>query len=117
MKIHEKVKALRKKKGLTQQELADILGLHLAHTNRPENGHLQPSLEVLKKLIHVLEVSADYLLDDSSDEVEVKIEDKSLAQKIQLIEQLDPEDRNVVNCVIDAMLTNHKMRQLVVSAQ
>ncbi len=42
MKLQEKIKRLRKKAGLSQQDLADKLGIHLTHLSRLENNHLQP---------------------------------------------------------------------------
>jgi transcriptional regulator with XRE-family HTH domain len=53
---------LRKAKGWTQHELASKLELHKTHVSKFELGIIRPSLDVLKRLAHVFEVSTDYLL-------------------------------------------------------
>jgi transcriptional regulator with XRE-family HTH domain len=40
---------MRKKKGLSQSELDEKVGINTAHLSRLENGRYQPSVEVLKK--------------------------------------------------------------------
>lgn len=41
---------------------------------------------------------------------EVKIKDKTVAEKLQLIEQLEDEDKQAVYRVIDSMLTKSKFK-------
>lgn len=52
----ETIKALRNKKGLTQQQLADETGMTLRTIQRIENGEVKPSFHSLKNLSRVLEV-------------------------------------------------------------
>lgn len=113
MKLSEKIKLLRKKRGLSQQELADKIGIHITHVSRIENGHYQPSLEVIKKLMDVFEVSADYLLNDDTDSYEIRIKDKSLTERIKLIDTLEKKDRDALSQVIDSMLTKQRMRKVL----
>lgn len=113
MHLHEKIKAKRKEKGFSQQKLADMLDMHLTHLSRIENGHLQPSLDIIKKLIDIFEVSADYLLNDDMDSFEINIEHKNLADKIRLIDKLEEKDREALIQVIDSMLTKQKMREVL----
>lgn len=63
-KFHEKLKVLRKKKGLTQQELADKVGTKRVNVTRWESGNLKPSYENLSMLACIFDVSLDYLLGD-----------------------------------------------------
>lgn len=113
MKLPEKIKRLRKNASLSQQGLADKLGVHLTHLSRLENNHLQPSLEVIRKLMDVFEVSADYLLNDDMDTYEVDIKDKPLSNKIRLIDTLDDKDREALAHVIETMLTKQRMRKVL----
>jgi transcriptional regulator with XRE-family HTH domain len=113
MHIHEKIKLKRKEQGLSQQQLADKLDMHITHLSRIENGHLQPSLDVVKRLINIFEVSADYLLNDDVDTFDINIENKSLAERIQLIDKLEEKDRDALMQVIDSMLTKQKMREVL----
>ena len=64
----------RKKKGLTQIELADLVDVAQSSLARYERGEMQPSVEVAQKLANVLNVTVDELLNGSvSNEWELKI--------------------------------------------
>ena len=114
MTLGDKIRNLRKKKGLSQGELADKIGISGNHLSRLERGHYQPSADVLKKVAGVLEVSTDYILSESnSDSPEVQIQDASLAERVRMLDQLDDEDKTAIIRVIDSMLTKQRMRKLL----
>lgn len=114
MSLAENIKKIRKKKGWSQKELGEMIGSHLSHINRIETGKQNPSLEVLIKLADALEVSIDGLVRGSEEDFkEIKIEDKNMAERIKLLNTMDPEDRQAVIRVIDAMLTKKKILRIV----
>ena len=113
MELFEKIKKFRKEKGLSQEALSEKLGVHKAHLSRLENGKYQPSLEVIKKLAKAFEISIDDLLSDEEEISEVRINNKSLAEKLRLIDSLDEEDKQAIIKVIDSMLTKKKMVDLL----
>lgn len=51
-----RIKELRHKKGMTQEELADSVNVAPRHVSRIENGINTPSIETLDKIAHVLGV-------------------------------------------------------------
>lgn len=57
----KRLKELRLKKGLKQQELAEILGIKRNTYSDWENGKTEPSYENLVKLADLFEVSLDWL--------------------------------------------------------
>ncbi len=57
-----KVKELRHKKGLTQQQLSDLLGVAVSAISSYESGNRYPSYEILISLSRIFHVSTDYLL-------------------------------------------------------
>jgi transcriptional regulator with XRE-family HTH domain len=112
--LAENIKKIRKQKGWSQKDLGDMIGSHLSHVNRIETGKQNPSLEVLIKLADALGVSIDGLVRGSDEDFkEIKIEDKNMAERIKLLNTLDPEDRKVVIRVIDALLTKKKILRIV----
>jgi transcriptional regulator with XRE-family HTH domain len=114
MKLHEKIKRLRKEHGMSQARLAELTGVHKAHFSRLERGVYQPSVDLLRKIAQALNVTADYLLNDEVDEITpVKVEDKSLLEKVKLIDTLDPEEKGALLKIIDALLTKKKVIDLV----
>lgn len=57
----ERLKELRLKKGLTQQQIADEIGVNRGSYSNWEKGKREPSFENLIKLADLLEVSLDWL--------------------------------------------------------
>lgn len=62
MKFAEIFKSLRKDKELTQEQLAEVLGVSPQIVSRWENGVSQPSLELLPTIASYFETSVDTLL-------------------------------------------------------
>ena len=57
-----RLKELRKEKGLTQKQVADILGISDKGYGYYELGQREPSIEGIKTLCDLYDVSADYLI-------------------------------------------------------
>lgn len=70
MRLEEKLVALRKKKGLSQAELAEHMNVSRQAISRWEVGEAVPSTEKLKVLSQLYGVTVDHLLDDSAVEPE-----------------------------------------------
>lgn len=61
------IRQLRKHKGLTQQELADLCGLHILTIQKLESGAISPydaKYGTLVKIASALKVSVDDLLSE-----------------------------------------------------
>lgn len=59
--LGNEIRAARKDRNLTQQQLADHTGHGLRHIQRIEMGKVNPTFEMLYVLIHELGISADAL--------------------------------------------------------
>ncbi len=112
MKFNDKIKALRKAAGLSQQELADKLYIHVTHLSKMENGHLTPSIDIVQRLMKVFAVSADQLLNEDEKTV-VDIQNSELNEQIALINQLDEDEKNALIKIINSMLTKKRMKDLL----
>ena len=60
-----KVKAFRKKRGLTQEKLAELVEYSTSYISNIENAHAKPSLEAVVRIANALKVSLNDLLMDS----------------------------------------------------
>ena len=69
--LREKIKSYRESKNMTQNEIADILGVKSATVSKYESGTLEPNIESLKKLAEIFEVSVDELLNDEQDKFDI----------------------------------------------
>lgn len=69
MEINTKLKALRKQKGISQDEAAHCLGVSLSSYQKyeREKNSVTPSLEALLKLADFYGVTTDYLLDRNTE--------------------------------------------------
>lgn len=63
MKIKLNIKKVRKEKGLSQKELAEILGVHQVNVSEYERGTQYPSLERLVQLAEALDLTLDELVE------------------------------------------------------
>jgi transcriptional regulator with XRE-family HTH domain len=116
MELRQKIRMLRKKKGLSQGELAAAIDMNPSHISRLETGKYQPSVDALQRLATALDVTPDFLLNgDDTTSPEVQIQNKSLIERIRLIETLDEADQQALIQVIDSMLTKQRMKQLLQS--
>ncbi len=62
IQVASRVRATRSALKLTQEQLANELGVTHQHVSRIEGGHAVPSLDLLVRLSRHLGVSTDYLL-------------------------------------------------------
>lgn len=67
MKLNEKIFQCRKRCGLSQEELAERIGVSRQAVSKWELGTALPELDKLKLLAKTFVVSTDYLLDDAQD--------------------------------------------------
>ena len=65
--VGERIVILRRRKGLTQPELAHQTGMGISTLNRIEKGHQSMAMEKVVALARALNTSADYLLGLSED--------------------------------------------------
>lgn len=59
---YERIRDIREDKDLTQQDIANVLGLHLTTYRRYEAGEQEIPMHILKQLCEIYNISADYML-------------------------------------------------------
>ena len=72
MTIGEKIKYLRKQRGVTQTALAQLTGIHQVSIAKYEKDKMIPQPEQLEKIVEALNVSQMIFFDDSSFKLETK---------------------------------------------
>lgn len=60
--MKDRIKKLRKEKGISQAQLGEILNISQRSIGFIETGHCKPTIEQIEKMSKFFEVSADYLL-------------------------------------------------------
>lgn len=110
------VKELRKRKALSQDELAKSAGLSLRTVQRVENGETIPTGETLKRIAAVLEVAPDELLEFTSEKEVPKIVLKTKHEYIHFFnDKLVFSKTSEINLVVDyGKSVNYIFRVLIV---
>lgn len=91
MKYLENIKAIRKAKGLTQQEMSDKIGMAKNNYGKVENGQIELTVSRLYQIADILEVSVIALLGESTEDsnviAELKETNAHLTKKVEEIEE------------------------------
>ncbi len=61
-RFNENLKIARERKGISQKELAEAIGVAKSTYSLYESGNREPNVQTIKKIADVLNVSADTLL-------------------------------------------------------
>jgi len=112
MDLADNIKVIREKQGLLQKEVALHIGVDKSTYSKIEKGLRDVTVAELQKLSKLFNLSADDILnyDENILPKEVVIEDKTTAEQLQLIQQLEEEDKQTIFKLIDKMLTNKKFK-------
>ena len=102
MSFGENLKNVRKQRGVTQEELAEILGVSRQAISKWESDSGYPETEKLLVISKTLNISIDYLLNDVTVMKEKeKTEEKKLEEKQteELVKKPVPENRRKKCCI------------------
>ena len=76
----DRIKQLRKQKGLTQKEMAEAVGVGVSTVAMWESGKRTPSFKLLNDLSDLFDKSIDYILGTSDDDRSPKLNDAQVEQ-------------------------------------
>ncbi len=112
MEFKERLKQARVKKGISQNQLAKDIGIHVTNISRYERGENRPTSDVLTKLANALDVTGDFLMDGSMDDkAQNAISDKELLSQFQKVSQMPNDRKIIVKELIDAFLIKNDLQQ------
>lgn len=109
MTIRDHLIELRRERNLTQQEMADAIGVHVNQIRRYEAGATQPSLDVLKKIALTMNVTIDSLVfgegeRDPTDDLRLQFE---------AVSRMPEEERKIVKALLEGMIVKYQTKQMV----
>jgi transcriptional regulator with XRE-family HTH domain len=101
MSIGENIKMVREAKKLSQKQVALSIDMDPSQYSKIEKGKTDPSVSTVEKISAALGVSLSELF--QSDEIfkDINSIDKTIMEKIKLIEQLDDQEKNSLFNIID----------------
>jgi transcriptional regulator with XRE-family HTH domain len=113
MGFPDKLAALRKERGLTQQVLADTVRVHVVQIRRYEAGKTQPTLDIIRKLAIALSVSADELIFDKDE----RGPDEDLKLQFEAVSAFDDEDKAVARTLLESLILRHQSKRWVAAGK
>ena len=87
MELHERIAVIRKAKGLTQEQLGELVGVTRQAVSKWESGQAVPDALTIAKLCQELNLSADYVL--LGKETELRTENVAGLEQ-PVLEETDP---------------------------
>lgn len=106
------LRKLRTNKGISQQQLADVIGTSQQSVNKYENHSVEPDISVLIKLADYFETTIDYLVghvvaptQDLIEEIEPTSEERTFIRDYR---QLSKEEKESIKLVLRNYLRNRK---------
>jgi transcriptional regulator with XRE-family HTH domain len=106
-----RLRGLRTERGLSQRELADLVGIEVMQVNRYERGVNVPSIETAVKLAGVFQLTTDELLGGSRERPEAPVlRNLKLYERLRLLDDLPKDDQAVVVRLIDAVIAQRRVQ-------
>jgi transcriptional regulator with XRE-family HTH domain len=112
MKIGDNLRKLRENNGLTQQQMADLIHTHRSGYSKIENNQQEISIEALIQLSKQFKMTVDEIIsfDNSRIPNEVTIEDKATLEQLQLINELEPEEKTILLKLIETFVSKKRFK-------
>ena len=110
MSLGDNIKKIREQKGLLQKQLAAEVNIPYTSYNKVENNTREIAIDELERLSGYFGMTIDQIVHFDVQPVDITIQDKPNFEQVNLINQLDEEDRTVVFKIIDTMLTKKKFK-------
>lgn len=112
MSLGEKLKALRREKGWSQDEFAFHAQVDGRQVSRYENDRVMPSVEVVIKMAKAYNVSLDYLLIDDAPRRPLEVTVSRLAERVMGLGTLSEEDERALLHILDSLEARSKLKEL-----
>ncbi|MDD2313017.1 MAG: helix-turn-helix transcriptional regulator [Petrimonas sp.] len=113
MKIGNSLKKLRESKGLTQQEMADIIHTHRTGYSKMENNQQEIPVDGLIFLAKNFGMTVDDIIffgEKNSLPSEISLENKAVLEQLQLINELEPDEKNMLLKLIETFVSKKRFK-------
>lgn len=100
------IKRFRKEKGMSQKDVAERADMLVPTYSRLERGGSTPGLSTIVRIADALGVTVVALFQSSD------IKDRSVAQKLEMVNGLSEYNKNVVNIMLDTVIEKDRVEKL-----
>ena len=116
MNVGEKIKKVREAKGMSQKEVAISLSMNPSQYSKIENGKVDPQFSSIERIAKALCVDVADIFNSDKIFSDVNSLNKTVVEKVQLIEQLEDNQKKSIFSIIDMAIYNIKLKQTLTNA-
>lgn len=107
--IGDRLRGARRKRGVTQEKLASILGTNQSHVSNVERGDRGLTIQQLVKICRALRISPVEILGETKETKENGfIKDRRFIRRLQQVDRLSKADKLALLKTIDAYLKSSR---------
>lgn len=115
--IYKRIKELRKEKGWTQSDLAQLLKVENKMISYYENGKSIPNADTLVKIANVFNISIDYLLIEDVPKLSLeRTGNNEILKHMYDINKLNEKDIELIIYMINSLVTKNQIKELATKA-
>jgi transcriptional regulator with XRE-family HTH domain len=115
MKFSDTIKKVREAKNLSQKEVANALKMDASQYSKIENGKTDPSFTIIDKIAKALGVTLSELFRADEIFIDTHSQDKTLMEKIRLLDTLEDKDKESLYHIIDTFIAKKKLKDNILS--
>lgn len=116
MGLGEQIKKIRLAKGLSQKEVVIAADIEKAQFSRIENDKTDPSYSTIEKIAKAMGCTLSELFHTGNEVKDIHSMDKSLMEKVVILENLDEDEKKGLYSIIDGLATKQKLKQTLTNA-
>lgn len=103
------IKRIRELKGFSQRDITNLISMNPAQYNRIEKGKTNPSVTTIEKIAIALGVKTYELFLEDVSSHNINSLDKTLVEKVTLINTLTLEEQKTIFSILDAFVSKQKL--------
>ena len=116
MDIGALIKKSREAKKLTQKQVALSVNMDQSQYSKIEKGKTDPSTSTLQKIAKALDMSLSELLSANEIFKDENSYDKTLMEKLKLIDQLDENEKKSIFNIVDGLIAKKRLKDTLSKA-
>jgi transcriptional regulator with XRE-family HTH domain len=110
MDLGSTLKKVREAQGLSQKELAGLLDMPQPQYSRIESAKTDPSFTTVVKIANAFGLTLAELFKADMLPTEVRTYDKTLIEKLKLIDELDEIEKKSLYHIVDSLIAKKRLK-------
>jgi transcriptional regulator with XRE-family HTH domain len=106
MNIGDNIKRIREERSMTQQQIANLIGMHRSNYSKIEKGQREISVAAIIKIANHFDITVDELLS-------LNKTNSTQSEALLNINNLSAEDQSTVYRLIELLLSEQKLKELL----